>query len=90
MLKRTWIITGEVTRDDLEWVLRSKLSFMPGEQEYFAFSDIGTGTKVPMKVAGRSEPPTIITTNEKEETWLKLYFADRAILLAEEVTYKYE
>jgi hypothetical protein len=36
------------------------------------------------------EPSTIITTNEKEETWLKLYFADRTILLAEEVTYKYE
>jgi hypothetical protein len=34
------------------------------------------------------EPSTIITTTEKEETWLKLYFADRAILIAEEVMYK--
>jgi hypothetical protein len=90
MYKRTWIITGEVTRDDLEWVLRSKLSFTQGEQNYFAFSDIGNGIKAPMRMAGHSEPPTIITTDEKEETWLKLYFADRAILLAEEVMYKYE
>lgn len=90
MHKRTWIITGELTSDDLQWVLRSKLSFMPGEQHYFAFSDIGNGIKVPMKMAGNSEPAQIITTNEKEETWLKLYFADRAILVAEEVTYKYE
>jgi hypothetical protein len=90
MYKRTWIITGELTRDDLEWVLRSKLSFTQGEQNYFACSDIGNGTKVPMRMAGRSEPPTIITTDKKEETWLKLYFANRAILLAEEVTYKYE
>lgn len=90
MHKRTWIITGELTSDDLQWVLRSKLSFMPGERPYFAFSDIGNGTKVPMRMAGNSEPAQIITTNEKEETWLKLYFANRAILIAEEVTYKYE
>jgi hypothetical protein len=85
MYKRTWIITGEITRDDLEWVLRSKLSFMQGEQHYVdvSFHNSSGLTKVP-------DPSQIITTNEKEETWLKLYFADRAILFAEEVMYKYE
>jgi len=88
MYKRTWIITGEVTRNDLEWVLRSKLSFMPGEQHYIDINVYGVSR--PTKIASRNlEPPTIITTNQKEETWLKLYFADRAVLLAEEVTYKY-
>jgi hypothetical protein len=83
MYKRTWIITGEVTRDDLEWVLRSKLSFMQGEQHYLDLASPGSSvlTKVPTLL----EPSTVITTNEKEKTWLKLYFADRAILLAEEV-----
>lgn len=90
MHKRTWIITGELTSDDLQWVLRTKLNFIPGEQPYCVFSDIGNGTKVPMRMAGRSEPSKVITTNEKEETWLKLYFANRAILISEEVTYKYE
>ena len=83
MFKRTWIITGEVTRDDLKWVLRSKLSFMQGEQHYLNVTSYGGSvlTKVPSLL----DPSQIITTNEKEETWLKLYFADRAILLAEEV-----
>lgn len=83
MFKRTWLITGEVTRDDLEWVLRSKLSFMQGEQEYLDVVSHG-GSRL-MKVPARRDPSTIITTNEKEEMWLKLYFANRAILFAEEV-----
>jgi len=88
MHKRTWIITGEITRDDIEWVLRSRLDFTRGEQHYHDFVDMIS--KKPLKVAGILDPSTIITTDKKEETWLKLYFADRAILLAEEVTYKYE
>ena len=89
MFKRTWIITGEITRDDIEWVLRSKLSFMQGEQHYLDFVDLSTNR--PTKIASKLDPSTIITTNEKEEMWLKLYFADRAILLAEEVNlHKYE
>ena len=88
MFKRTWIITGEITRDDLEWVLRSKLDFTRGEQHYLDFVDLRTNR--PTKIASKLDPSQIITTNEKEETWLKLYFADRAILLAEEVMYKYE
>lgn len=89
MLKRTWIITGEITRDDIEWVLRSRLDFTQGEQHYLDFEDMFT--KQPMKVPSKLDPSTVITTNEKEEMWLKLYFADRAILLAEEVNlHKYE
>ena len=84
MFKRTWIITGEVTRDDLEWVLRSKLSFIQGDQHYIDIADYTT-TNRPVKVASVLDPSIITTTNEKEETWLKLYFADRAILFAEEV-----
>jgi hypothetical protein len=87
MLKKTWIITGEITRDDLEWVLRSKLDFKLGEQHYLDF--VGMSTKQPLKIPGKLEPSEIVTTTEKEETWLKLYFADRAILLAEEMMYKY-
>jgi hypothetical protein len=87
MFKRTWIITGEITRDDLEWVLRSKLEFTQGEQHYHDFVDMVT--KQPTKIAGKLDPSEIVTTNEKEETWLKLYFADRVILVVEEVEYKY-
>jgi hypothetical protein len=61
MLKKTWLITGEITQEDKEWILRSKLDFMQGEQHYMEFVDI-------------------VTTTDKEETWLKLYFADRLIL----------
>lgn len=82
VIKRTWIITGEITRDDLEWVLRSKLSFMQGEDRYLPLRQLGTSS--PVKFLTENEPSEIITTNKKEETWLKLYFADRAILLAEE------
>jgi len=78
MLKTTWLITGEITRDDIEWILRSKLEFTPGEQHYLDFVDMTT--KQPLKIAGKLDPSTIVTTNEKEETWLKLYFADRLIL----------
>jgi hypothetical protein len=82
MFKRTWLITGEVTRDDLEWVLRSKLSFIQGDQHYV---DVAlSGTSVLTKVPTLLDPSIITTTDEKEETWLKLYFADRAILFAEE------
>jgi len=86
MRKRTWVITEELTRDDLEWVLRSKLSFTPGERQYLDIISYG-GSVLP-KLPSMREPSTIITTTEKEETWLKLYFADRAILIAEEVMYK--
>jgi hypothetical protein len=93
MLKRTWVITGEVTRDDLEWVFRSKLDFEPGQREYLDFTVIrganGTNTKSPIPMDGWRTPSKIITTSPKEETWLKLYFADRVILLAEEMIYKY-
>ena len=82
MFRKTWIITGEITRDDLEWVLRSKLDFIQGEQHYLDFVDMIS--KQPTKLAGKLEPSEIVTTTDKEETWLKLYFADRAILIAEE------
>lgn len=85
MFKRTWIITEELTRDDLEWVFRSKLSFTQGDQHYMDFVDFGTNR--PVKVASKLDPSTIITTSIKEETWLKLYFADRVVLLAEEFMY---
>lgn len=87
MFKRTWIITGEITRDDIEWILRSKLEFTRGEQHYHDFVDMTT--KQPVKIAGKLDPSLLVTNNEKEETWLKLYFADRAILLAQEMMYKY-
>ena len=88
MFKRTWIITGEVTRADLEWVLRSKLTFSQGEQHYVDLAY--PGSSVLTKVPALLDPSIITTTNEKEETWLKLYFADRVILFAEEIMYKYE
>lgn len=88
MIKRTWIITGEITRDDIEWVLRSKLDFTRGEQHYLDFEDLFT--KQPVRVPSKLDPSTIITNTEKEETWLKLYFADREILFAQEAnTYTY-
>ena len=86
MRKRTWVITEELTHDDLEWVLRSKLSFTQGEKKHLDIISYG-GSVLP-KLPIMREPSTIITTTEKEETWLKLYFADRAILIAEEVMYK--
>lgn len=78
MLKTTWFITGEITRDDIEWILRSKLEFKAGEQHYLDFVDLPS--KNPVQIAGKLNPAEIVTTNEKEETWLKLYFADRLIL----------
>ena len=78
MHKRTWIITGEITQHDVEWILRSKLDFTPGEQHYMDFVDIVT--RKPCKVPSKLEPSEIVTTTDKEETWLKLYFADRLIL----------
>jgi hypothetical protein len=87
MVKKTWIITGEITRDDLEWIILAKLPFMQGQQHYLDFVDMIS--KQPTKIAGKLDPSEIVTTTDKEETWLKLYFADRAILIAEEEMYKY-
>ena len=87
MFRKTWIITGEITRDDLEWIILAKLPFMQGQQHYLDFVDMIS--KQPTKIAGKLDPSEIVTTTDKEETWLKLYFADRAILIAEEETYKY-
>lgn len=87
MIKRTWMIVGVLTQNDIEWLLRSRLDYHPGEQHYLDFIDMGT--KVPVKLAGKKDPDTVFTTSDKEETWLKLYFADRAILIEEEVAYKY-
>jgi hypothetical protein len=78
MRKRTWVITEELTHDDLEWVLRSKLDFEPEQQHYIEIAVYGSNTL--KNVPTSREPAQIITTNEKEETWLKLYFADRLIL----------
>lgn len=82
MFKRTWVITGALTQHDIEWLFRSKLDYQPGEQHYLDFVDLFS--KQPTKVAGKRDPATVVTNNDKEEMWLKLYFADRAILLAEE------
>lgn len=85
LYKRCWLILGDITEDDVSWIVRSKLAFKPGEQKYLDFVDIGTKNHV--KLAGKKHPAEIITTSETEETWLKLYFADRAILLTEELMY---
>lgn len=79
MIKKTWLITGEITQQDLEWILRSKLNFVPGEQHYLDFVEIGTN--IHSKIPGKLEPAEIVTTNEKEETWLKLYFDNRLRLI---------
>lgn len=78
MIKKTWFITGEITQQDIEWILRSKLDFTQGEQHYMDFVDMFT--KKPCKVPSKLDPSKIITTNDKEETWLNLYFANRLIL----------
>lgn len=78
MVKKTWLITGEITQHDIEWILRSKLDFTYGEQHYLDFVDMFT--KAPIKISGKIEPSEIVTTNDKEETWLNLYFANRLIL----------
>lgn len=82
MLKKTWFITGEITQQDFEWILRSKLDFKSGEQHYMDFIDLPS--KNPVKVASKLDPSEIITTTDKEETWFKLYFADRLILYTED------
>ena len=82
MFKRTWLILGEITKDDLMWIHRAKFDFTPGHADYIYVID--HTSKLPMKIAGKVDPGVIVTNNEKEETWLKLYFADRAMLLAEE------
>jgi hypothetical protein len=79
MIKKTWIIVGEITQQDKEWILRSKLDFTPGEQHYIDLVEISTNKHT--KFLSKLYPGTIITNSEKEETWLKLYFADRAMLL---------
>lgn len=78
MIKKIWFIFGEITRDDLEWVIRSTLEFKLGEQEFIDVAVFGTNKH--SKIASKKHPAEIITSNEKEETWLKLYFADRLVL----------
>lgn len=78
MLKCTYYLYGEVTDDDIQFLCRTKVDFRLGEQEYLDFVEIGTN--IHSKIAGKKHPAEIVTTTEQEETWLKLYFADRLIL----------
>lgn len=75
MHSKTWRIIGELTQDDIEWILRSKLEFIPGEQHYVDVAMFAGGP--PMRLPSRVDPAEITTNDPKEETWLKLYFGDR-------------
>ena len=87
MRKKIWSITGALTQDDIEWVHRAKLECTLGEQRYVEVTMYAASA--PVQIPGIIGPAEIVTTNGKEETWLKLYFADRAFLLAEESDHKY-
>lgn len=87
MIKKTWLILGEITKDDLMWIHRAKFDFTPGYTDYIAVIDYTSNR--PMKIAGKVDPGVIVTINEKEEIWLNLYFAGRLILQSEEIEYKY-
>jgi hypothetical protein len=84
-VNRTWAIVGEVTSSDIEWLKRSNLSYMLPKytDDTWAADDI-------FAARIQWEPVEVVTTNQKQEMWLKLYFADRAIDLAkEEIIYEY-
>jgi len=84
-VNRTWAIVGEVTSSDIEWLKRSNLSHVLPKytDDTWAANDI-------FAARIQWEPLEVVTTNQKEEMWLKLYFADRAILTKEETVYKYD
>ncbi len=87
-VNRTWAIVGEVTFSDIEWLKRSNLSYVLPKYT----DDTWLSTFSPFSLAAQTqwEPLEVVTTNQKEEMWLKLYFADRAILTKEETVYKYD
>jgi hypothetical protein len=87
MIKKTWLILGEITQDDLMWIHRAKFDFTPGYTNYIDVIEYTSNR--PMKIAGKAYPGVLVTTNDKEETWLNLYFADRLILQSEEIEHKY-
>ena len=83
MHKRTYYLYGKVTGDDIQFLHRARVEFYPGEQEYLDFVEIGTNKHT--KIPGKKHPATVITTDDKTDTWLNLYFSDRPRLV--EVTF---
>jgi len=92
VIKRKYYLYGEVTSDDIQFLYRAKVEFYPGEQEYLDFVEIGTNKH--SKLPGKKHPGTVITTDDKTDTWLKLYFGDKLRLVEEKLTgydsYKYD
>jgi hypothetical protein len=86
-VNRTWAIVGEVTSNDIDWLQRSSLQHRFPRREidedhyYTSFSPYS------LKRITTWEPLEVVTSNQKEEMWLKLYFAERAILTTEETVY---
>lgn len=91
MFKRKYYLYGEVTSADFQFLYRTKVEFYPGEQEYIDVAVFGTNKH--SKIAGKKHPGTVITTDDKTDTWLKLYFGDNLRLIEEQFTgydsYKY-
>jgi hypothetical protein len=84
-VNRTWAIVGEFTNDDIEWLSRSKLRYVLP-----TMSTLSNFSPYSFKRMTQWEPLEIVTTGPKQEMWLKLYFADRAIITKEEIVYEYD
>lgn len=88
-VNRTWAIVGKITPDDIEWLSRSKLPHVlptksTDDEWLLTFSPYS------YKRQTQWEPLEIVTTGPKQEMWLKLYFADRAIITKEEIVCEYD
>lgn len=86
MLKRTWLVTEALSQNDVEWLLRSRIEYDLGDQHYEVI-DVGIHGSSPVSLPTYCDPVKIYTYNDKEETWLKLYFADRLIISEEDYYY---
>ena len=70
---KSWYLTGEVTRDDLETLRRSGVNFSVLKDDY-PIDTMGFHNNSWVKVR---QDVNIITTKPEEEAWLKLCFGDR-------------
>ena len=86
MSKRDYQLLGEVTNDDIMFLCRANIDFYREPPEIYdaVFGDEAYSRRVLI-----ANPKCFISTyNDKETSWINIYFGERLILLSEVYQYK--
>ncbi len=75
IVNKTWEIFDKLSGDDIVWLQRSGLEIELGRVER-----IEVFTPKYATISGLRSPTRVVTTDDRQEMWLKLYFGQRVYL----------